>query len=145
MVHGIIRQFDLNLSGHKFEDDLKTGHNDRYELMCAANASSRINPPGPDDESSGGGIPLITTSYTDALVSLSHKINFSDNCLQCYKENYGEITGLYQNNMEELFKNFPLSLPTRKNDDYKQKYNMTIDAVGGDQFPDNNNAKLPPI
>ena len=56
--------------------------------MCAVDEYTRINLPVPDDRSSGGGILLKTTLYTDALESIGHTINFIDNWFQCFGENY---------------------------------------------------------
>ena len=48
-----------------------------------------------------GGRPLTTTSSIYSLESRGPTINFIDNWLQCFEQNYGEITGQHRENMRE--------------------------------------------
>ena len=89
------------------EDYLKTGHKDRYELMCAVDVYDKEHVPMPDDVSSGVGRPMPITSPKEALFSLGQTINFIDNWLQCFEFNDENIITVYKRNTSELFKTIP--------------------------------------
>ena len=59
-----------------FKDCFKTEFKYRYELMCSGNSYDKEHVPMPVDASSGGGRPITSTSYKEALFSLGQKINF---------------------------------------------------------------------
>ena len=50
------------LNGQRLEDYFKTGRKDRYYLMCDVDAYAKEHVLIPDDESSGGVIPMSSTS-----------------------------------------------------------------------------------
>ena len=68
----------------------------------------------PSDKSSSIGLPMTSTSSKKSLYSLGHKINFLDNWLQLFHENYQNRISIHTNNMSELFKIIPKSLPPKK-------------------------------
>ena len=72
----------------------------------------------PRDEIIGGGIPMQSTSSKKVLYSLGHTINFLDNWLQWFDENYQNIIAIYKIKMSEWFETIPESLPQKKGDDY---------------------------
>ena len=74
------------LSGHNFEDYIKTGCKDMYELLFAVNSYYIINPPGPEDVIIGVSIPFTNTSSTNVPESLGHTINVTNNLFQCFSE-----------------------------------------------------------
>ena len=47
--------------------------------------------------------------------------------------------------MKYLFKTIPTSLPPKKIDDYKKKYQTTTKEVFGKLYTENINSMLPPI
>ena len=66
---------------------------------------------GPEDSSSGGVRPLSSTLSIDTLESLGPTLNFINNWGQCFIENYEVRTFLHKENIQELFREIPLSLP----------------------------------
>ena len=62
-----------------FEAYFKTVRNDRHEFMCSANVYDKEHVTMPDDASSGGGLPMTSTSSKEALFSLVLNIKFIDN------------------------------------------------------------------
>ena len=52
-----MQQFE-KINGQRFEENLRTGRKDRYELMCVVDAYNKDHIPMLDDASSGGGIPM---------------------------------------------------------------------------------------
>ena len=76
----------------------------------------------PDDESSGGGIPMPSMLSKEALFSLAHTIKFIDNWSQCFEVNYHNRIMIYKINMSELFKKTPKLIPPKKPDGYKAKF-----------------------
>ena len=55
-VYGVTIFSQLN--GQILKNILKTGHNDRYELVFAVDANGKYHVPTIDDASNGDGIPL---------------------------------------------------------------------------------------
>ena len=84
------------LNVQSFKNDFKTGHKDRYELMCAVDVYDKEHVPMPDDVSSGVGRPMPITSPKEALFSLGQTINFIDNWLQCFDESDHNIIAIYK-------------------------------------------------
>ena len=95
------------LNGQIFEDYLKTGQKDRYELTCYVDSYGKEHVSNPDDASSGGGITMSSTSSKESLFPLGHKINFIYNWLQCFEVNYQIIITIYKIKTSELFKTIP--------------------------------------
>ena len=87
--------------------------------MCDVGAYKRAYISGPDAVSIVGGRELTSTSSTYSLGSLGRTINFIDNWLQFFENNDGEITGVYKNNIIELFDTITLSITPTNTDDYK--------------------------
>ena len=77
----------FQLSGHKSEDYLKTGRKDKYEFIFSTDSYDIMHPQWPVVSSSGGRIQFPTISSTYVLESICHKMNFIDNCIQCFREN----------------------------------------------------------
>ena len=71
-----------------------------------------------DDAISGDRISLPISTFKVALISLGWTINFIDNRLQCFENNYDRIIVSYKENMSELFKTIPTLLPQKILDDY---------------------------
>ena len=99
----------------------------------------------PDDASIGVVIPMPILSFKETCYSIFQTIKFIDNWLQWFEVNYENIIIIYKENMSELFKTIPKSLPPKSLNYYKSKYQTTIEAVGGGCFLDKINSKLPPI
>ena len=98
--------------------------------MCAVDAYSKEHIPIPDYASSGGDVPIPSTSSKESLISLGQKINFIDNWLQCFEDSYDNKIFISRRNMSELFKTIPKLLPAKKPDEYKTNYQTTIKTVG---------------
>ena len=73
----------------------------------------------PDDESSGGGISIPIISLKK-LYLLDHTINFLDNWIQYYDDNYQNIISIYKINMKRLLWKVAREL-TKISDYYKEK------------------------
>ena len=63
--------------------------------MCAVDAYYKDHVSMPDDASSGIGIPMQIAPPKEALVSLSQTINFIDNSIQCFEDNYDNRIIIY--------------------------------------------------
>ena len=74
---------------------------------------------------------MTNTSSIDALESLSDNITCVDSCLQCFEDNYGEMTGLYKKKMKYLFQTIILSFPIRNPDYYKYISDNNKGSMGG--------------
>ena len=101
------------LRDHTFEDYFTTGRKNRYELLCAIDAYNKVRTLGPEDSSSGGVIPLPSTLSIDALESLGHTPKFIHNFFQYFIDNYEVRNFLHKENIQELFREIPLSLPIK--------------------------------
>ena len=114
-----------------FKDYFKIVLKDRYELMCSFDEYDKYNLSMTHDASSGGEIPMPSTSSKEELLSLGHKIKFIENWIPCFEVNYQNRIMIYKINISELFKTNPKITYSKKPDDYKAKFQTTIRAVGG--------------
>ena len=112
--------------------------------MCAVYKYDNENAPMPDDTSSGSVRPMPIASYKVSLISLGQTINFIDNWLKCFEDNYDKKIMIYKEKMSELFKTIPTLLPPKKLYDYKAKYQTDIKAIGGKCYVDKIISNLPP-
>ena len=70
------------LNDRIFEDDLKTGHKDRYELVFSVDKYGKENTSMNDDAISGGGRPITSTPSKESLLSLGSTIKSIEDWLQ---------------------------------------------------------------
>ena len=82
--------------------------------MCSVDAYEKYHITMPSDARSGSGISMPSNSYKKAMYSLGQKINFLDNWLQCFDENYQNKIAIYNIKMSELFKTIPKKLPPKR-------------------------------
>ena len=76
------------LNGQRSEDYFKTRYKYRYNLMCYVYAYDKENAPMTNDASSGGGIPMPSTSYKKHFTHLFIQSNLLKYWLQCFDVNY---------------------------------------------------------
>ena len=94
-----------------------------------------------DDTSSGYNRKFPILSSKEALISLFRTINFIDNCLRCFEDNYDKKIVSYKENICELFKKIPTSLPPKNAMIIKENIKNII-AVGGKWYIDKMNARV---
>ena len=72
--------------------------------MCSVDAYNKEHVLMTSDASSVGGRPMTSKPSKKALYSLGHTINFIDNWLQCFDDNYHNKSAIYKSTLSDSFK-----------------------------------------
>ena len=83
----VITYIFVKITWKFFEEFIRNTRTDRYNLMCPIDAHEK-NPSVHNYGNSGGGYPILLSSTTEALVSISATIDFIGCCLQALDKTF---------------------------------------------------------
>ena len=81
--------------------------------MYGVYAYGKEHAPIPDYTSSGNVITMPINPFKGEIISLGQTINFIDNWLQWFEDNYDNRILIYKESTSKSFKKIPISLPPK--------------------------------